>query len=185
MRLQSEPRAYQLPSIMIMAVGSLYSRKSQVWQPHQDWTSLQTNEMIAGHLRQVIIAGRAGSPDTEALMDAAHASFTPDKAVMQIDTTDEGSTSFWQEHNPEALAMARGVAAAPSPLPADLIFFPMTDHAYDILYRCSLSDGAKLILSGEDSAAWHGEVHQFVSRCVSALRCMNQFKAKGCGCTGI
>ena len=36
--------------------------------------------MSAGHLRQVIIAGRAGAPDTEALLDAAHAPFVPDKA---------------------------------------------------------------------------------------------------------
>ncbi|CAL5218409.1 g85 [Coccomyxa viridis] len=62
----------------------------------------------AGHFRQVIIAGKAGAPDTEALMDAAHASFAPDKTVMLIDPTDEASTSFWREHNPEALAMAEG-----------------------------------------------------------------------------
>ena len=61
-----------------------------------------------GHIRQVIIAGKAGAPDTEALMDAAHASYAPDKAVMLIDPTDEANTSFWGKHNPEALAMARG-----------------------------------------------------------------------------
>ena len=59
-------------------------------------------------MRQIIIAGKAGAPDTEALMDAAHASYAPDKAVMLIDPTDEASTSFWGEHNPEALAMAQG-----------------------------------------------------------------------------
>lgn len=36
--------------------------------------------MRAGHLRQIIIVGRAGAPDTEALLDAAHAPFAPDKA---------------------------------------------------------------------------------------------------------
>ena len=65
--------------------------------------------MRAGHFRQVIIAGKAGAPDTETLMDAAHASFAPDKTVMLIDPTDEASTSFWREHNPEALAMAEGI----------------------------------------------------------------------------
>ena len=46
-------------------------------------------------------------------MDAAHASYAPDKAVMLIDTTDEASTSFWGEHNPEALAMAQGAGSQP------------------------------------------------------------------------
>ena len=33
----------------------------------------------AGHLRQVIIAGKAGQADTTALLQAAYSSFTPDK----------------------------------------------------------------------------------------------------------
>lgn len=41
-------------------------------------------------------------------MDAAHASFTPDKAIMLIDPTDEASASFWRKQNPEALAMVEG-----------------------------------------------------------------------------
>ena len=36
----------------------------------------------AGHLRQVIIAGRKGAEDTEALLDAAHAVYCPDKACI-------------------------------------------------------------------------------------------------------
>ena len=64
-------------------------------------------------MRQVIIAGKAGAPDTEALMNAAHASFAPDRTVMLIDPTDEASTSFWREHNPEALAMAEGTILTP------------------------------------------------------------------------
>lgn len=59
-------------------------------------------------MRQVIVAGKAGAADTEALMDAAHASFTPDKAIMLIDPTDEASASFWRKQNPEALAMVEG-----------------------------------------------------------------------------
>ena len=41
-------------------------------------------------------------------MDAAHASFAPDRTVMLIDPTNEASASFWREHNPDALAMAEG-----------------------------------------------------------------------------
>lgn len=43
-------------------------------------------------------------------MDAAHASFAPDKTVIAIDPTDEASSGFWRVHNPEALAMAEGTA---------------------------------------------------------------------------
>ena len=61
-------------------------------------------------MRQVIIAGKAGAPDTEALMNAAHAPFVPDKTIMLIDPADEASTQFWQEHNSETLAMVKGEA---------------------------------------------------------------------------
>ena len=63
---------------------------------------------LAGHLRQVIIAGKRGAPDTEALLDAAHAVFAPDKAVIFIDPNDKASADFWREHNPQALAMVEG-----------------------------------------------------------------------------
>lgn len=46
----------------------------------QELSSMKLSFVWAGHLRQVIIAGRAGAPDTEALLDAAHAPFVPDKA---------------------------------------------------------------------------------------------------------
>ena len=36
----------------------------------------------AGHLRQVIIAGKAGQPDTQALLKATYSSFTPDKVGL-------------------------------------------------------------------------------------------------------
>ncbi|BDA44314.1 Spermatogenesis-associated protein 20 [Coccomyxa sp. Obi] len=62
----------------------------------------------SGHLRQVIIAGRRGAPDTEALLDAAQAVFAPDKAVIFIDPSDKASVDFWREHNPQALAMVEG-----------------------------------------------------------------------------
>jgi hypothetical protein len=62
----------------------------------------------AGHLRQVIIAGRSGAADTETLLDAAQAAFAPDKAVIFIDPTDKASVEFWRSHNPQALAMVEG-----------------------------------------------------------------------------
>ena len=37
----------------------------------------------AGHLRQVIIAGRRGQADTQALLDATYLSFVPDKVSLQ------------------------------------------------------------------------------------------------------
>lgn len=36
----------------------------------------------AGHLRQVIIAGKAGQQDTQALLEATYSSFTPDKVQL-------------------------------------------------------------------------------------------------------
>ena len=64
--------------------------------------------MRAVPLRQVIIAGKRGAPDTEALMDAAHAPFAPDKAIIFVDPADEATRDFWRGHNPEALAMVDG-----------------------------------------------------------------------------
>lgn len=54
---------------------------------------------------QVIVAGKAGQPGTQALLDAAHAAWAPDKALMLIDPTDPDSIGFWQQQNPEAWAM--------------------------------------------------------------------------------
>ncbi|KAK9808898.1 hypothetical protein WJX72_005964 [[Myrmecia] bisecta] len=59
-----------------------------------------------GHLRQVIVAGRSQSPDTQALLAAAHSVFAPEKVVIAIDPDDEEATAFWQTLNPEALGMA-------------------------------------------------------------------------------
>eukprot|EP00882_Tetradesmus_deserticola_P011030 GHRQ01011665.1.p1 GENE.GHRQ01011665.1~~GHRQ01011665.1.p1 ORF type:complete len:255 (+),score=110.24 GHRQ01011665.1:116-766(+) len=72
-------------------------------------------------LRQVIIAGPASHAATQALLDAAHAAWAPDKAVLLIDPTNASSASFWQQHSPEAWAMvdahyrkAAAAAAAPA-----------------------------------------------------------------------
>jgi hypothetical protein len=54
---------------------------------------------------QVIVAGPAGHQATEALLDAAHAAWAPDKALILIDPTNPDSAGFWKQHNPEAWAM--------------------------------------------------------------------------------
>ena len=54
---------------------------------------------------QVIIAGSSSQPVTQALLNAAHAAWAPDKALLLIDPADAESASFWQQHNPEAWAM--------------------------------------------------------------------------------
>ncbi|WIA34616.1 hypothetical protein OEZ86_012935 [Tetradesmus obliquus] len=56
-------------------------------------------------LRQVIVAGSPSQPATQALLNAAHAAWAPDKALLLIDQADAESASFWQQHNPEAWAM--------------------------------------------------------------------------------
>jgi uncharacterized protein YyaL (SSP411 family) len=65
-----------------------------------------------GHSRQVVIAGRRGAPDTEALLDACFAVYAPDRAVILLDAADEESMAFWREHNPEAVAVLEAAAAA-------------------------------------------------------------------------
>ena len=77
-----------------------------------------------GDLRQVIIAGRRGAQDTEALLDAAAAPFAPDKALILIDPGDEGVVGFWRAHNPEALAMVEGAGAGQLPEGAPFVCTP-------------------------------------------------------------
>lgn len=54
---------------------------------------------------QVIVAGPAGHQSTEGLLDAVHAAWAPDKALVLIDPTNPNSAGFWKQHNPEAWAM--------------------------------------------------------------------------------
>ena len=64
--------------------------------------------MLKQPMRQVIVAGAQGQPETQALLDAVHAAFVPDKAVVVLDPEDQdGSMRFFEEHNPEAVAMVR------------------------------------------------------------------------------
>ncbi|KAK9822685.1 hypothetical protein WJX81_000506 [Elliptochloris bilobata] len=72
----------------------------------------------AGHLRQVIIAGRTGAPDTEALLDAAHAPFAPDKAIILVDPASTEDMAFWREHNPAVLEMVEGAGLTAGTCPA-------------------------------------------------------------------
>ena len=76
-------------------------------------------------------------------MDAAHASFAPDKAIMLIDPADEASASFWREQNPEALAMAEGnfnspviLQEVPAPLSA-AVLSSLANSSYQGTVFCS------------------------------------------------
>ena len=59
-----------------------------------------------GHARQVVIAGRRGADDTEALLNAAFSVYAPDKIVIHLDLGDEEVMNFWKEHNLEVVALA-------------------------------------------------------------------------------
>ncbi|EFN56229.1 hypothetical protein CHLNCDRAFT_145019 [Chlorella variabilis] len=61
--------------------------------------------LTLGHPRQVIIAGAQGAPDTQALLDAAFYSFTPDMVVIQLDPGSSQVMDFWRQRNPEAVAV--------------------------------------------------------------------------------
>jgi uncharacterized protein YyaL (SSP411 family) len=52
--------------------------------------------------------GGLSSPETQALLTAAHTPHVPDKAVILVDLSDPHNLSFWEKHNPEALAMVQG-----------------------------------------------------------------------------
>jgi hypothetical protein len=54
-------------------------------------------------LPQVIISGKP--TQTDPLLNAAHAAWAPDKALILIDPTNPDSLGFWKAHNPEAWAM--------------------------------------------------------------------------------
>jgi hypothetical protein len=62
-------------------------------------------EPLQHNAPQVIIAGQTSQPATQALLNAAHAAWAPDKALLFIDPTDDESVAFWKQHNPEAWAM--------------------------------------------------------------------------------
>lgn len=59
----------------------------------------------AGHLRQVVISGRQGAADTEALINAAHAASAVDKVIIFVDPSLDSHREYWKEHNPEAWSM--------------------------------------------------------------------------------
>ncbi|CAI5478454.1 unnamed protein product [Closterium sp. Yama58-4] len=71
-------------------------------------------------VRQVIIAGPRGAPETEALLNAVFSVFQPNCTIIPIDFANQSDAAFWQQHNPRALAMAakgmsdRSAAAATS-----------------------------------------------------------------------
>ncbi len=60
---------------------------------------------------QVIITGKAGSPETQVLLNAAYAGYVPDKALIPIDMSDDTTTRFWRGYNEEAMSMVEAAGA--------------------------------------------------------------------------
>jgi hypothetical protein len=56
---------------------------------------------------QVVVAGPLYSAETQALLDAVHAAWVPDKIVLVLDLNDQTCVDFFQLHNPLAVAMVR------------------------------------------------------------------------------
>lgn len=64
-------------------------------------------------LRQCVVVGRKGAPDTEALLDAAFAAPSPDTVVIPLFSDDAACLGWWRRHNPEAVAVGTGPGAPP------------------------------------------------------------------------
>lgn len=57
--------------------------------------------------RQIVIAGQKQSSQFQALLNACHESYDPDKIIIPIDPSNTEDQEFWQIHNPAVLAMAQ------------------------------------------------------------------------------
>ncbi|KAI3426373.1 hypothetical protein D9Q98_008745 [Chlorella vulgaris] len=69
--------------------------------------------LTLGHPRQVVVAGTSGAPDTEALLNAAFHSFSPDMVLIQVDPGNAEQVGFWRKRNPEALAVVEVMELPP------------------------------------------------------------------------
>lgn len=58
-----------------------------------------------GYARQVIVAGKKGATDTEALIQAIFTTFAPDTVIIHLDLGDSECVNFWKQHNPEVFSM--------------------------------------------------------------------------------
>ncbi|GAX77564.1 hypothetical protein CEUSTIGMA_g5008.t1 [Chlamydomonas eustigma] len=58
-------------------------------------------------LRQVVVAGSLSSSQTQALLDAVHSVWVPDKTVLVLDLSDHTCVDFFQLHNPMAVSMVK------------------------------------------------------------------------------
>lgn len=56
-------------------------------------------------LRQVVVLGNKESAELNVLLDAVHTPFAPDKVVILLDPADTIGLEFWQEKNPQAVAV--------------------------------------------------------------------------------
>eukprot|EP00208_Stichococcus_sp_RCC1054_P002857 CAMPEP_0206140746 /NCGR_PEP_ID=MMETSP1473-20131121/10535_1 /ASSEMBLY_ACC=CAM_ASM_001109 /TAXON_ID=1461547 /ORGANISM="Stichococcus sp, Strain RCC1054" /LENGTH=783 /DNA_ID=CAMNT_0053535017 /DNA_START=195 /DNA_END=2546 /DNA_ORIENTATION=+ len=68
-----------------------------------------------GHPRQVVMSGKQGSPDSEALIEAAHSVPAPDKVIIFVDPSVEAHAEFWRRHNPEVWSMVERGASKAAP----------------------------------------------------------------------
>ncbi|KAL8548568.1 hypothetical protein ACS0TY_007748 [Phlomoides rotata] len=65
-------------------------------------------DMLAGPSRkQVVLVGRKASPEFNSMLDAAHASYDPNRTVIHIDPTDAEEMKFWDENNEKITVMAK------------------------------------------------------------------------------
>lgn len=69
--------------------------------------------LTLGQARQVVVAGRRGAADTEALLDAAFSVYAPDKIIIHLDLEDDEVMGYWREHNPEAVAVVEATGMGP------------------------------------------------------------------------
>jgi uncharacterized protein YyaL (SSP411 family) len=59
-----------------------------------------------GHARQVVIVGKKGESDTEALINAAYSVYAPDMVVLHLDLGNAKLMKFWKDQNPETVSIA-------------------------------------------------------------------------------
>ncbi|XP_031497407.1 uncharacterized protein LOC116262307 [Nymphaea colorata] len=58
--------------------------------------------------KQVVIVGRKSAREFQAMVAEVHASYDPNKTVIQIDPSNTEEMSFWEEKNPNVAMIAKG-----------------------------------------------------------------------------
>lgn len=70
--------------------------------------------LLEGHARQVVIVGRRGSEDTEALVNAAYSVFCPDKIIIHLDLSNREEMGYWKKRSPEVVALGEASGMQPA-----------------------------------------------------------------------